>query len=589
MKAPVEFFLNLILTKIIVGYEFTRLNHQSGPFIIKTGQNYITYESWRLFYVYDISSFFHEVDKMDVIIQRVNEICVDLEKLNHFCSMILIHLQTNKNVMEAKDQLIMESGTEFLPEGVKLRTRRGVGDDIGNNFLREYLGIMSDQDRRKIDKVIQGMSESQLHLKNIVHEQMTFIIDSISTTSSEFNQMRQYIAELTERVNNLTTNAYWWENNQLDLHRMMLLSVFIINQHERISYQLRLLLRHALTRELSTFLPQKMLKEEILKLQKDVRTENYILGPNLADLEKLVVTKGYLYENKRLLIEIDIPLIQPQQYHLSYIVSLPAQIKGGETIIFDFNGSHFLVDPVAQEYILVTEEQIKEAVLLNNGKRIFRPGYEIFIKNNNSCESNILFNAPLELLASTCLNHKIEKGNLVISFGNNSYFVFIKNSVITRMNCKNGTTDIQRLEYSGRVDLASGCELMINNVKLVAGAVYQVSNVTEMSTSYDFSSVSLEELERFGMSRQKSEARLMQIMQPSRENDALRILATKLKDKNFQLSKIPFETEGILDKDNFWKELGYSVASLLCIILIIYCVYSHFIKSCCCRCSFLRK
>lgn len=551
------------------------MGNLKGPFLISTPDNFITYDSWKIFYQYDTSEYHEEINKLNSCIQKIEKTCSKIRQKN-FCN-ILINLLENH-------QTSMRNNIEFIDAFIlqSKRTKRGFGIDIGHYLFHIPFGLMDYYDARKIEKIVNEIIKTQSTTKRIVHEQITLIRESLITTSKEFQNMRENIKKLQALITNLTFEIQIESYAQHDISQMTHLATLIILNHQKTSIQLKKLLKNAANIEISELIPHKDLLKELEEIKDNIGNDKFFTEFNALDFETLITTRAISYDDN-ILIEIEIPLITKRNYDLIKIVSLPVLLPNNQTIMFKTSGKHYLVHKQSQEYIPLDDENFNKCKTLRNGHKICTPKPDSYFKTDTNCESNIFFNNSLQNLLATCDHRTTKNFNFVADLQGNVFYIHLNKPATAKIKCENKIPRHELIADSGTISLEAGCEKLINKIKITTRRIFQQKITQIIPSKYNFTHINIDNLAT--VNKEKNLTQIEQIHFLHNTITDLDKISKKLSINNMEILKQKNNSLFSLFNDTEFSFL--EIISLFCIAftiltLIAICIYIR--KKICCFC-----
>lgn len=138
------------------------------------------------------------------------------------------------------------------------------------------------------------------------------------------------------------------------------------------------------------------LARDLEKVNLFLGAEETVLSQNFDDIRTISSMRHYLTVDK-VWVEITVPITFKQIYKLTNIITLPI-VLGNNTIIFEPLNTQFLVNEQTTEYIPISDNEVEKCRLSANKQLICMPKMNTFERNEEICESGILFGGEINNL-----------------------------------------------------------------------------------------------------------------------------------------------------------------------------------------------
>ena len=259
----------------------------------------------------------------------------------------------------------------------RTRNKRGVFNFIGD-VMGSLFGVLTSTDIEKIQRNINTLAQNQLDLAHAFQES----ISVLNVTRLEVKENRQKINDIIDTIGDIEDTIINISNHleqQLNtLERVVLLTAHVTRVIEEI--------KNAITRSMYFYLHFQIQVQAIImqRLSPSTVSADNLRNVLLSIRERLPKTIGLpfdprthlfeyfqylrcltLFQNNRVIITIDIPLMEfTQRYELYKAISLPAPLLGTARAekkellaYYKLESSYLAVNPERTQYILLNEGQ----------------------------------------------------------------------------------------------------------------------------------------------------------------------------------------------------------------------------------------
>lgn len=161
------------------------------------------------------------------------------------------------------------------------------------------------------------------------------------------------------------------------------------SEHERYIELIKNSLKNTLYGDFTEFISFEQLKKDLREVAITLDDTPYMILNRLKDIQQVATIRGTIM-NKRLILELDIPMINKNQFKLHKIIPLP--IRNAEKVmIMDLEDNTFLVDNHTRTYISVKNQELLSCKNTFDNSLMCFPQSEIYFENTQKCESSLCY------------------------------------------------------------------------------------------------------------------------------------------------------------------------------------------------------
>lgn len=181
---------------------------------------------------------------------------------------------------------------------------------------------------------------------------------------------------------------------------------------------------------------------------------------------KFSTIKSSLYGNK-LLIEINLPIIERQRYSLYEIIPIPIN-DNDRTLIITSTLRYVLINDIKEEYIPIKNDEYLESKINLAAERIIIPSTISYTDHSKTCEINIWSGAEAETILKSCEIMIIPSKTYFIPINmDDLYYISNPTKVKVAENCYGETTKNHVLHGSGYLHLSDDCRVSTDQFQLI--------------------------------------------------------------------------------------------------------------------------
>lgn len=489
----------LAIIQLTVGYNFTSIKDPAGAYLVKAHDTYISYNNWRFFYYYDLNDYYSDVETLTECMERMEVLCSKLADKSP-CTVLM---EKHKSIMSN-----IHIDIDYI-KSIQTRRRKkrdAIFGSIATYIWKPIFGIMDEGDARDISERINDLLRHRQTHFLILEDNLSIMRRHIQATNISMEMFRNNIDHLHTYVDNVTqtiSNVETEIKQHIDFKYLSSLATLITFEHERVTRIIKDTLKNTLRGEFTELITHDQLTKDIREVARELDDNSFIVMKRLKDIQDVVAIRGTVRE-KRMIVEISVPIISKTLFKLSRIVALPLRHQN-KTVAIDIDNQYYLVNNETRIYIPILVNDLQTCKHLSNESLLCFPQTEMYFEDDRRCESNILFenfvNNP-ETLIDTCNYQQIADINYIKRLSENSYFAAIKEPVEVRENCVKTPTQFYTLNSTGIIRMNMNCEIILSGMKITTKntktrekiteiikphqyTLISVANITTLSTSFD--------------------------------------------------------------------------------------------------------
>lgn len=444
-------------------YEFEPVSQNLGAFLIKIRDAYVSHSSW--LYHYDLTDFYENVNGYKDCLIKLDEICCKLEGMNEStqCSTLV---RKHKSFLED-----MSIDIEYLEnvqsEGKKKRNlirRRKRDAPLGYITTFGFKPLFGIMDAEELATKIDELAENQQAHYTILDHNLSIISRVIDTTNDTMSEFKQSMHEMSMFIE-ITTDKLYEMETSIDLH-LSLTYISSLATNIKIEYtkainMIKKVIQNKLVGEYTEIMTYKRLTKDLQEIKQEFDDSRVRLLTDPLELQNSLTITGAII-NRKLLIELEVPIIDRRPYTLKKIIELPIRHEDS-VLVFEIPHMNHFVQDEARIFIPMQPEDLPFCHEITRKKLLCYPQWETHYADETSCESNILFDQAQNVI-KTCTIRPSRKINWIIGLNNNQHYVFPNNNISITEKCIGKKQHKTYIIRPGIIKLDENCELYTNKI-----------------------------------------------------------------------------------------------------------------------------
>lgn len=443
-------------------------SNATGIIFSSFGKVKLTYKDWKVCYHFNLTEYYQEIEDFKPCIDKIQSLCMILEDDN--CKTITGYFK--------KEYEGMGHDVYKLNEGMKRSKREAPLRSVGR-FNHWLFGVIDEETGEKYEEKINNIVSTVNDHYTLQNEQTTLIKKTIAATKTSMQGFKTNIFDLNKNVKlmkNAVVDQFNITDMKIQLNFMIETAILIVIEHRTSTDKIKSVMGESIKGDFSDTIPIESLVSdlELIRNKLDM-AENFpfdLEHPNVHELLAVVTTRARI-NNRFLIIEVSVPMVENQTFELQK--SMPIPIIGGDFMFaIQTSQKHLLVDKVAEEIIVLPEDDFNKCIKLRS---IFvcQTNAPVMMGDDSCCEAAVMFDRMIEPSGGLCKILQIPTITYVNEINSNSFVITPANKTKIKTSC-NGTVENRFIEKQIILDLKSGCAAQLNNIKLKRHESFQWSN-----------------------------------------------------------------------------------------------------------------
>lgn len=464
MEALKVICLIMILSGSTNNIKFDPKAEPTGVMFSELARTYISYTRWQICYYYDLTEYFDKIEQFKICIKQMHVTCNRIQD-NGTCTIILDQFDNHLESIQTDAETIesFESGSH--------RAKRAPFEFIGKieNLL---FGLMDAETAKLYDEKINELQADASRTNDLMKQQTMLIKGVVQLNNRTFSDLKKNVEVLDQEIVTLSSKL------DLAINEMILnnkfrdvaqIATLITLEHTEISKELMTLLQNSIDGKISGIIPFKSLKNclQIIsnKLDHTQKLPIDIKNESIYHIYKIISVRSTLI-NKRIMIEISIPILEKNQFHLFKAIPIPT-LFNDYFIILEPTSKYFLLNTDRLEYLPLDEDELSNCRHTVDNQLICIPYSPIKYNREQICELNILPIANLNKIFEKCNFKVVPRTNYIIQINHqDKYYCIIDKQYMIMSECKNREPETKILNTSGILEVEQNCMITTNDVKI---------------------------------------------------------------------------------------------------------------------------
>lgn len=475
--------LIICIQSVSFGLKFQPTNYGAGLTFIKLNKVEITRTTWQMLYFYDLSDYFIQIEKIQIIIDQIDALCresTQKESCNVLLELLKNHMENSQMNAERVESFSTNRRKRWAPLGY-------VGD-----IYAYVLGFMTKEDAEEMINNIENLQEIANYQRKLLQNQTLIIQQTVQINNRTYNDLKQNVDSLSLKINEVE------RNRTIDYHITTLtqIATLIIQNHNQVSSTLTNILQNSVNGKIINLIPKNQLEKDLRMITENLHS-NQKLPINLKtqhvfNIFAVTSSKATLYK-RRIMLLLNIPIVESDDMFLYKAIPIPTAIRQ-EMIIIVPTTEYFLVNPHRSEITPINEKELTNCKKIERNKLICNPESPTIINKEYSCELTILLNPNTEIAEKLCQFQTVINKNYVIQLDqNNKYYCAIQTPLLFTETCPNGTINTITIPENGIIKIEQGCALLTNELKIIPSHI-KTSDATILKPQFDLKGLDIDKL-----------------------------------------------------------------------------------------------
>lgn len=466
--------------------DFTKETYDNGLLFAELGRVHTSYTKWHLCYYYDLKPYYTQIEHVQSCLTQLRRICANLNE-NTLCSAALNQLQIHFNdIQTEKDQI--ESFQQY-----KQRRKRAAPFELIGKISNLLFGILDAETAQAYDKQIHEMEKKSKVFQEIQEDQTTLIRQNTELNQKVFNSFKTNVEELAEKVSELNLTYQNSTNelaNQIKFESIAQITLAIILKHDKISGTLMQLLEDAIHGKITSAIPIRALKRNLQSIENNLG-ENQKLPIDLQNESTYHIFKTVTIRatqmNEKILVELNIPILERETYKLIKTIPIPINIKGN-TLIIRPTSEYFLFNKAKTQYIPLPQEELRNCIHNFENTLICTPYSPIRTNEEDICELEILLMMNTDETTTNCDYAVIPTQNYLILINQqDQYYYFVTKPTLVTEECEGKEPKTEKINQNGIIRVEKDCTVITEKIIIKSHNVKNFNHTNLIRPAYGIS------------------------------------------------------------------------------------------------------
>lgn len=574
--------ITLILISLLSAtqtYEFEQVTQNLGAFVVNIKDAYISHSRWRLYYYYDLTDFYDNVNIYRDSLIKLEEICSRFDERNggsQCTALVRKHKSFLEDMNIDIEYLEIIQNKEKRKRLTNRKRREALLPSVGTYIFKPLFGIMDEEDAEDIASKINKLASNQQTHYNLIDQNLSLIgrvIVTANETMEDFKKgmekMNIYLENAHEKLREMEEDI----NQHLNFGYISELATNIKIEYSKTIDIIKKVIQNKLVGEYTEIMTYRRLVRDLQEVELEFDDSRVRLLTDPLELQNAITISGAIVSNK-LLIELEVPMVDRKVHTLQKIVRLPMR-NINETYVFELPYLTYLVQNETRQYIPIHTDDLAYCQEISRRKLLCYPQRETHYADDTLCESNILFNFP-QNLATSCSIVKANNMNWIIGLNENQYYMYPRTTISVTEKCMEQSPVKFLISSPGIIKLDVNCELYTDKIIIYPRNTRVRNGIADLPVTNRTQGIKIDDWVKIGGKLENQPPPVRTIYKnptDSFENimGGIETSRTQLKEKTEEVEKM--ETDyGHTIRDSI---IG---CTIIVVSLIIFCV----IKKCLC-------
>lgn len=571
MLFTISLFAGILYMQSGYGFEFQKTTETSGVLMMKTLDTYITYDRWRMVYYIDLNDYHHETRELEKCVKRIEMLCNKVPDDEH-CEQLIKRFKKHLDIIK-QDMEYIYSFRIDTPRRLK-RSLLGL-NFVGSYYFKPLYGLMDEEDALQIYEKINEVINQQERHRVFIKDQLSIIKEGTRVTNATFSNFRHNMETFREEVEKLLNDQNKILVEQMTKQYLTSIATLMLMEHDHFMKKLKHATSKAFNGDFTELVTLNRFSQDLSFVNVNLGGEHTILSRNFDDIRAVSSIRHYITEDK-IWIEITVPIIKKSPYKLTKVIALPMTV-GNNTILFDFHDTQFLVHEQQAEYIPISDVEVEKCQRTYNGNLICLPRKDTFLRNEEVCESGILFGSNVNNILRKCPFRYVRMSNFVRKLEEGSYYVYSVEPIELIESCANGTMREDKISGRGILKLTPECTLQVGKMKITIRNVFLSNETLKIDIPFQFRNITEKIIQDLSLHKTMLKIPSLRFINHEKE------FRTIARSVDYQQKEI--EKETTIEKFTntpIFSLLGKLLTPLIILLVLIIVILKISKKSCCC-------
>lgn len=405
---------------------------------------------------------------------------IEVQSPNKQCKQIL---QQHENFLNSIK--IDENYLKHIKTARENRRKRSAPlGSITTYVFKPVFGIMDEDDADQLISKINAIIDNQKTHKIIIEENLSIMHRTIEIINGTTNDFRKNMHELEQFINDTIEQLKEMENNvelQIGFGNIAQMATNIRFEYMKSYDLIKRVLKQKFLGEYTEFVTYQKVIDDLKEVTQDLDESQIKPITDPEELQESISVLGTI-RDKKLLIELTIPMVDRNIYTLFKLRTLPIQSQN-ELVGINIKHTLFLVQNETKTYIPLKE--FEDAVYckdISTKRKLCLPSRALQLADNQECESNLLFRSEPDVLLNTCQFESMSNITTVLELYENVFFIAPRGKTGIVEKCLAHKPEKTQVKQMGIIKINPNCELLVGSQRIIPFQHHVRSNVIDLPT-----------------------------------------------------------------------------------------------------------
>lgn len=567
----VSLFYTLMFHRNVNGYNFTKLEEPTGIFIIKSFDAYIAYNHWKLYYYIELNEFYEDNVRLKECVNKIETICAKIPD-NDQCQYLTYRFRRHLHSIDHSMNYI-----ESFKKIKSSRKKRAPLGFLSTWVIKPLFGLLDEDDAEEIADKINGLSNNNEKHNVFLIDEISLIKQTIQVANLTLEGLRNNLETFNNQLEKLLNEQNINLKQHLNIEYLSSIATLIMIEHRETLNTLKETLKNTFNGEFTDLISLAQFHNDLKVVSENLEGDSTIIIGHNDDIQSIVSIRS-TFLDKKLMVEITLPIVTKNPYKLTKVTTLPITLNN-KTIFIDTENTEYLVSEEKAEYIPISEFELRQCKKLSGNQLVCSPQTEAFLKNEDVCESKIIFGGELNNILRKCNYKFIHNTNYIKHLEENTYYIFTKASLSIEERCLNSDPITSSLSTIGILKLNPICEIHVEGMKISPRNILHSKQQIKIESPYQFSKLSPNNLKFLETKTQDIKLPKLNFIDYDKNFRKLIDIADKREEEIKKVNKVTL-MKYPEEKGFFSMYTWQIVIGLICISIILSAIRCF--KSCCC-------
>lgn len=453
-------FRNIFLTVMIIAtnaeYTFKPVPEQTPMIITKLARAHVSYDAFKMVFYVDLT----EYNRLTGVLHK----CIDaaeratLDTFDPSYNFTLAQLKHRMELMNHDEELIRA-----------FRQKRFVLCEFCGSVYHLLYGVMTEEQAQQWANVVNAIKNQTITDHDLLRQQTILTEAHLKHNKETFQKLETALDSTTNYIQKLASGTEVLLNNlqaRVQAQNLIQITHLAFDEHAHLYGQIRRTLGEARRGKVTEIIPREKLMAELKRISDSLKSTQSlpidVHSQNAMQIFKYSTISSTLFQDK-LLIEINIPVTESENFNLFKATPIPISSNGNSVIATTFS-TYFLLNTEATKYIAINQKQLQDGLMLADNQMLYKPTTTIILDNSGICEWKLQIDNNIDNIIQACRFQPYFNTNTFITILENDLY-FVNTLHETRIWEKCGEEDYTPRNLSGRgtIQLDPNCSIKTNS------------------------------------------------------------------------------------------------------------------------------